>query len=205
MKILVTEKASGDGVDASRRLTAFGHEVVRCHDPADSTDAVCLALRPGGRCPLKEHRVGAVLGVRGTGGPVTAWESGMLCALRSGTPLVVCGEADRHVAPWNRADRWCGPEEVVTACERAASPASATVHRELARAVRRVLASHRADPRASILVAERGEVASVFVTTARPVGGEARSDIRAEVRLVLAPYTRVSPFTQVVFLTRERA
>lgn len=75
-------------------------------------------------------------------------------------------------------------------------------HRDVLLAVQRGLAAHWEDDSPRIAIVERGGIATVYVSTARPLGPEVRNDIRGAARAAMAPYVALAPYTRVVFLQR---
>jgi hypothetical protein len=71
-------------------IALAGHEVLRCHEPGEATFP-CNALRPGRHCPLD---VGAEAVVTSRARPTAVpapEETGVICALHAGLPLIVTG------------------------------------------------------------------------------------------------------------------
>lgn len=130
---------SGTGVArATDALAAAGHEVVTCHRSGDPPFP-CGGLVDGHGCPLDRGPIDVVLDahVRPSRAP-SGYETGVVCGLRRGVPLVVAGAS---VHPYWR---WAAVEvghddDVVAACEKAAEAsveqhADANVARAAARA-----------------------------------------------------------------------
>ncbi|GAA2008802.1 hypothetical protein [Catenulispora subtropica] len=82
--------------------------------------------------------------------------------------------------------------------------AIADVHRDVLIAVQRGLAASWTDDLPRVAVFERDGIATVYVSTVTSLAPGVRRDIRGAVRAALAPYARLAPFTNVVFLTRGR-
>ncbi|MEA3076556.1 MAG: hypothetical protein QOF60_1464 [Actinomycetota bacterium] len=104
---------------AAAALSRAGHEVLRCHEPGEPTFP-CNALVAGRTCPL-DAKPDVVLAMRARpDASATPGEFGAICALRSGTPLVVAGMTSMHpFAAW--ANRVVGTGgDAVSACEEAA-------------------------------------------------------------------------------------
>jgi hypothetical protein len=118
MRILVLESDRRAGDDVIDDLRSAGHEVVRCHE-RDLPVFPCAGLTDGGACPLDEP-VDVAVTVRAHPYPRhTAYEDGVICALRHRVPLVVAGKsALSPFAPWTTEHADDG--NVVAACERAA-------------------------------------------------------------------------------------
>lgn len=74
--------------------------------------------------------------------------------------------------------------------------------RDVLIAVQRALAANWDDDRPRIAVIDREGLATVYVSTIRPLGLSARRDVHGAVRAALAPYTALAPFTKVVYLRR---
>jgi hypothetical protein len=53
-------------------------------------------------------------------------------------------------------------------------------------------------------VVERNGLDTVYVSTATRLDPRVRGDIRGAVRTALAPYAKLAPYTNVIFLTRGR-
>jgi hypothetical protein len=93
MKVLVLEAEPGAAADSAARLTASGHEVVRCHVAGEAAFP-CVGLDSGGTCPLDDGGVDVAVTVRRHARSVpTPHEDGVACAIRNRVPLVVAGEA----------------------------------------------------------------------------------------------------------------
>jgi hypothetical protein len=92
------------------------------------------------------------------------------------------------------------------------TPASDTINprdtleasREALLAVQRALAANWEDAHPRIAVVERNGLDTVYVSTATHLGPQVRGDIRGAVRAALAPYAKLAPYTNVIFLTRGR-
>lgn len=89
-----------------------------------------------------------------------------------------------------------------TAPAPAGGETSPDAHRDVLAAVQRALAANWDDDRPRIAVIERDGLATVYVSTIRVLGPSARHDLHGAVRVALAPYTALAPFTKVVFLRR---
>ena len=79
---------------------------------------------------------------------------------------------------------------------------TADASRDVLLAVQRVLAANWEQAHPRIAVVERNGIDTVYVSTSRRLGAPVRADIRGTVRAALAPYSRLAPSTNVVFLTR---
>jgi hypothetical protein len=79
---------------------------------------------------------------------------------------------------------------------------SEDAHRDVLLAVQRALAANWADDLPRIAVIERNGMATVYVSTMQVLGPAVRLDVRGAVRAALAPYTRLAPYTNAVFLRR---
>ncbi|NUR59545.1 MAG: hypothetical protein HOV87_12890 [Catenulispora sp.] len=88
------------------------------------------------------------------------------------------------------ADRGLRPEHIQDA------------HRDVLLAVQRGLAANWDDDRPRIAVIEREGIATVYVSTFGTLGPIVRADVRGAVRAALAPYIRLAPYTNVLFLRR---
>lgn len=103
---------------AREALRVAGHVALGCHEPGEP-DFPCNALRAGRKCPLDDG-ARAVLVVRARPLPEPApGESGAICALHAGLPLVTSGMVSNSpFAPF--ADAEVAPSgDVVGACESA--------------------------------------------------------------------------------------
>jgi hypothetical protein len=75
---------------AAASIDLAGHEVLRCHEPGESPFP-CNALRPGRSCPL-DIGIDAVVTSRARPTELPALgETGVICALHAGHPLIVTG------------------------------------------------------------------------------------------------------------------
>lgn len=81
-------------------LESAGYRVLRCHEPGQPAFP-CNAVLPGRHCPLD---VGAEVAVTSRARPVdgpAASETGVICALHAGLPLVVTGiSRGAPFTPW---------------------------------------------------------------------------------------------------------
>ncbi|MBS2535250.1 hypothetical protein KGQ20_21025 [Catenulispora sp. NF23] len=77
--------------------------------------------------------------------------------------------------------------------------------RDVLLGVQRTLAASWVDDQPRIAVVERDGLATVYVSTARALDPQVRSDIRGAVRAALAQYMSLAPYTNVVFLRRRAA
>jgi hypothetical protein len=202
MKILVTEQLPGGATDVACRLSAVGHEITYCHALGQSS-AQCVGTSTGGRCPLADPDVAVAVDVRTHEGPLTVREFlGAMCAVRNGTPLVVCGPvSDRRLAPWSDADITCDPEQVVDACTAAASAVGATAHRAVVTAVARVARQMTGHRELAVSLRERRGTIDVEITTARRVQPQVCQAIRTVVRGTLSRYTPNWSYADVRFRT----
>lgn len=126
LDVLLIEGQTAAGHDDTRRLVSAGHRVHRCFPHREARGRVplrdrylCAAVTDG-RCPLDDG-IDVALLVRDpdTTEPV-ATEVGVSCALRSGVPVVEDGpDVLDPFEPWVSAR--AEEDDVVSACERAAS------------------------------------------------------------------------------------
>lgn len=72
-------------------------------------------------------------------------------------------------------------------------------------AVGQALAASRDQEMPKVVLFDRDGVTAVYVSTLGMLGPAARADVSRAVRAALVPYTRLAPYTQVVFLTRGSA
>ena len=75
-------------------------------------------------------------------------------------------------------------------------------HRDVLLAVQRGLAANWDADQPRIAVVELNGIATVYVSTVRNLDPVVRTDVRGAVRVALAPYIRLAPYTNVVFLGR---
>jgi len=79
---------------------------------------------------------------------------------------------------------------------------SEDVQRDVLAAVQRALAANWTDDLPRVAVIERNGMATVYVSTTQVLGPAVRLDVRGAVRAALAPYTKLAPYTNAVFLRR---
>lgn len=87
MQVLLTERASAEAEAAAQALVDAGHVVRYCHDQRDPVHCVADV---GGRCPLDDDVVDAVLAVR-------AGDDGGRCGVRHHVPVAVAGSSSGDV------------------------------------------------------------------------------------------------------------
>jgi hypothetical protein len=78
-------------------------------------------------------------------------------------------------------------------------------HRAVQLAVQRALEANWELDLPRIAVVERNGIDSVYISTFLRLEPQVRADIRGAVRTALAPYAKLAPYTNVVFLTRSTA
>ncbi|MGH9018916.1 MAG: hypothetical protein ACRDY1_14290 [Acidimicrobiales bacterium] len=107
-------------------LVEAGFGVLRCHEPGEP-EFPCNALIEGRTCPLEVgFHVVATVRARPLD-TMAPGEMGVVCALRTGIPLVAAGVApDRPFGPWAAVTVEQGGE-LVNACEKVAGEAFAEV------------------------------------------------------------------------------
>jgi len=113
---------------AVHTLEAAGHTALRCHDPSEPAFP-CNALIPGRTCPLDAgFDVAVTIRTRPGAAPMVS-EFGVICALRTGHPLVIAGMSQPNpFQPWaaqivGRSDDIAGAcEEVAQMLQPADSP-----------------------------------------------------------------------------------
>jgi hypothetical protein len=159
LKVLLNEAVAGAGDAADRALHAAGHDVARCTDPG-APAFPCAGMRDLKACPIRTGTVDVALTVRDSSGMApTRHEEGALCALRHHVPLVVVGDAATDpFLGWESA--FVGPDDdIVAACERAASsPLRAHSHLAAA-AARDVVVRHGDDrPLHAVVRRDRGRL-----------------------------------------------
>lgn len=96
----------------------------------------------------------------------------------------------------------------ITIFDDQAGPYAGRVHdaaRDAVLAVQRDLAANWVDYHPRIAIVERDGTAILYVSTARHLDPDTRSEVRAAAREALAPYLAPATFTNVVFLVREAA
>jgi hypothetical protein len=74
--------------------------------------------------------------------------------------------------------------------------------RDVLLAVQRALAANWEEVHPRVAVVDRNGLDTVYVSSAIRLGPPIRADIRGAVRAALAPYAKLAPFTNVIFLTR---
>lgn len=135
MRVLVVGTLPRGIRRAEDRLLEAGHDVVRCHEPGD-TSFPCAGLVEGRACPLEEGPVDVVVDARDRPWPrPSPFEDGAICALRRHVPLVVLGTALHPFEQWVTR----GIDDIVDlapACEEAAA-AALPRHGEVATAAAR--------------------------------------------------------------------
>jgi len=106
-------------------LEAGGCTVLRCHEPGEPAFP-CNAMIQGRTCPLDVgFDVVVTVRARALSEPTLA-ETGVVCALHQGVPLVVAGVAsERPFGPWAALAVEQGGD-VVTACEKVMATTPAT-------------------------------------------------------------------------------
>jgi hypothetical protein len=135
MRVLVTEDELGSSASAVRDLAAAGHDVVTCQ-PFGATVHPCIGLA-GGVCPLAGGVDVAVAVHGGRGGrAITGREFGVVCAGRSGVPLVAVATRGHNPLPGFPVT---SAECVVAAAERVATGELRPGPAEVVAAVRHVL------------------------------------------------------------------
>lgn len=70
-------------------------------------------------------------------------------------------------------------------------------------AAEKALAADEVQEIPKVVLFERNGVTAVYVSTSGRLEPAVRADVSGAVRAALAPYTRLAPLTQVVFLTRS--
>jgi broad specificity phosphatase PhoE len=78
-------------------------------------------------------------------------------------------------------------------------------HRDVLLAVQRGLAAGWEHDHPRVAVVDHNDIATIYVSTIRALGPEVRSDLRDALRAAIAPYVRLAPSTNVVFLRRGMA
>ncbi len=122
MRVLLLETEAGVADDAAARLSAAGHDVVRCHEPHDRDAFPCQGVLDTACCPIEGTGAGVdvALTVRHAPSPVAApLEDGIACAIRARVPVVVAGEAASN--PYEAFGAVVAGDDLVAACEAAAT------------------------------------------------------------------------------------
>lgn len=90
MRTLLLESSPGAGDEAAAALTAAGHTVLRCHE-AGADSFPCTEVLTPGTCPLHGPAAADVVLLARDPADTEAGlaETGMSCAIRSGTAVVV--------------------------------------------------------------------------------------------------------------------
>jgi hypothetical protein len=145
LDILVLESHRGTATDAAHALEMAGHRVGRCHDPG-SRGFPCRGVVDPSSCPLAAAPDLALLVRRHVEPRPTPLEQGVSCALRAGVPLVEAGPATLDpYDPWLAA-RVRRADDVVGACEAAASAGAAGLRAGILRRIGAILAGMGAGP-----------------------------------------------------------
>ncbi len=205
LTVLVTAAEGVDVSRAARRLVTAGHRVTYCHPRSAATPApACAALASGESCPLETTTADVVVAVCDDDHAACWHELGVLCALRQGIPLVVCGPVDVSRPPWDEADAHCDLAGLPAACAAAISPTGRAARRAVTRAVRRELTHANQTPAVGVRLGERaGTLQVVLTTTTLPP--RVRERVRGAVRAALAPYTQRWESAGVLFLDLGKA
>ena len=173
MRVLVVGTLPGGIRRAEERLLEAGHEVVRCHEPGD-TSFPCAGLVEDRGCPLEQAPVDVVVTARDRPWPrPSPFEDGATCALRQHAPLVVLGTALHPFESWV-ARSVDDDADLVDACEEAAA-APLPRHSEIAtEATRGVLTRVGVDPAdtAAIVRHQRGSLLVELDLAPHPDGVE---------------------------------
>jgi hypothetical protein len=193
MRVLLMETDRHAGDDAARRLQAARHEVVRCHEPGAAAFP-CNALS-GVPCPLDQGApVDVALTVRAHPHPrPSSYEDGVTCALRRFVPLVVAGRA--ALSPF---ERWSttvadGTDDVVDACERAASSPIAPLSVRAEAAAVEALTTLGYDPRGASAVVHRAAGRLVVDVTLPEDSEPARGATATHVHRAVAALAPMAP------------
>lgn len=97
MRVLLIESEPGSGVDDAIELTRRNHQVFRCYHDGDT---LCAGITRGA-CPLDASIDVALIERDGAASAPTAFETGAVCAIRQGVPLVERGSLDNDpYGPW---------------------------------------------------------------------------------------------------------
>jgi hypothetical protein len=140
LNVLVLESDRGAAARAIADLTAAGHRVARCHD-GEAPAFPCAALEGG--CPLRNEIIDVALTVRRHPRSQPApQEDGVTCALRTHVPVVVAGATALNPFDDYAAEVVRDPDDIVSACERAARQPLPKHSRAAADAFGRVMKTH---------------------------------------------------------------
>jgi hypothetical protein len=184
------------------QLQGAGHDVVRCHGESEAAFP-CAGLADGGSCPLDGVPVDVAVTVRDRPWEQPSpFEDGAVCALRQHIPLVAVDAAVNPFEAWTTRAVESG-DDVVAACEDAASAPLAQHSKLATEAAREVIARHGFEPANVTAVVRRrqgalkvtvelpdpaaglrGMIASRVVTALRKVDGASRG---IDVGVVSAP------------------
>ncbi|MEX2255647.1 MAG: hypothetical protein WEC34_09425 [Acidimicrobiia bacterium] len=119
MRVLVVGTLPDAVERVDRELRAAGHEIVRCHDAAESAFP-CAALRDARACPLEGPPVDVAVTVRDQPWhQPSPFEDGAVCALRRHIPLVTVDAAVNPFGAWSRRDV-TGEADLAAVCEEVA-------------------------------------------------------------------------------------
>jgi hypothetical protein len=192
MRVLVVGTMPNGIRQAEEVLHGAGHEVVRCHEPGD-TSFPCAGLVEGRECPLEGGPVDVVVSARDRPWPrPSPFEDGAICALRRHVPLVVLGTALHPFEQWvtRGVD---DADELVTACSEAAA-APLAGHGDVASAAARVrLERAGVDPEATATTVRHVRGRLAVEVTLPPGTDELRGNIVASVITALRGFDRHAP------------
>lgn len=122
LEVLVLESDQGAADAAIQKLAAAGHRVVRCHDPGAAAFP-CHALQTERNCPLRARTVDVALTVRARPrSQPSLLEDGIVCALKRHVPVVAAGSTVLN--PFEPYAAVVAGDDIVAACEQAASSVS---------------------------------------------------------------------------------
>ncbi len=190
MHILLMETDRRASDHAAHRLRDAGHTVSRCHEPGLPTFP-CNGLCGDRGCPLDgPDPVDAVVTVRAHPYPrPTAFEDGVVCALRRRVPLVVTGTS--ALSPFDKWTAVVADElDVVEACKTAVAQPIADLTSAARDEVLRVLAL-RGMPQDGADAVVRRRVGGVAVSISLP--SSSQSCAREIAVRVVSTLTRLDP------------
>jgi hypothetical protein len=159
------ESHSGAGEESAEALIAAGHRVHRCHSP-EGRGFPCRGVVEPATCPLEGNVDVALLVRRDVSPRPTELEHGVMCAVRSGIPVV-----EEGFPRLDSFDTWIAErvehhdaDALVHACETASSTAFRPLEREIMSRIDRILAAAGVAPSdvTCAVTAEGSELRIVF-------------------------------------------
>lgn len=188
MRILVTESRPGAGLVPGALLALDGYDVAFCHDTDLDPASPCVGLAPGRRCPLADGHVDLVVDVRPEPGPFTLRESGAMCALRGGVPLLVAGRPPRGSTLAEQAAGVCEVDDVVAGAARVVTPTGPAAHRLIREVLAPLLGPEGMPP--DVRLTDLDGIVHVYITLVREIMEARVEEIRRAVWLACLRLTR---------------